>query len=212
VFLLKKKFDYDMLNNVAFGGVIMEQDRRIQKTKSAIYESLSSILLTKPITDISVTELCNKANINRKTFYAHYDTITDVVNEIFDEIVDNLIQMLNAINEEYEMSEVSLFSTFLISVMKTDDALFKMIKSPNGVWLTLKIQKAFSIVIEKAMIKNYGHLGKDSETFKIAADFVSSGAVMVLYRWKSERRPGDLDEITKLIAQLAVEGVGIVTK
>ena len=58
-------------------------DKRIIKTKKVIYSSLNKILLKKEIGDISITELCESAQISRKTFYLHYSSIYDVIEEQF---------------------------------------------------------------------------------------------------------------------------------
>lgn len=47
-------------------------DRRILKTRAAIKEAFFSILEYKPVEKITVRELCDKADINRSSFYDHY--------------------------------------------------------------------------------------------------------------------------------------------
>jgi AcrR family transcriptional regulator len=43
---------------------------------------------TKTIDRISILELCKTADVNRNTFYAHYSTPEDVLNEIENELVE----------------------------------------------------------------------------------------------------------------------------
>ena len=62
-------------------------DRRVEKTKSAIIESLSSLMSEKEYQDISVSDIIKKANVGRSTFYENYEN----KDEVFDEILDNLI-------------------------------------------------------------------------------------------------------------------------
>ncbi|MBR8643897.1 TetR/AcrR family transcriptional regulator [[Brevibacterium] frigoritolerans] len=52
---------------------MQKQDRRIDRTKTFLKDALLKLLSENPISKISITELCNEANINRGTFYAHYD-------------------------------------------------------------------------------------------------------------------------------------------
>ena len=53
------------------------QDARVRYTKMMIRNSLLELLSTKPIAKITVTEICERAGINRATFYAHYTDPTD---------------------------------------------------------------------------------------------------------------------------------------
>ena len=47
----------------------IKADRRIIKTKKAIYEALVELMQKKKLNSITVTELAAQADINRKTFY-----------------------------------------------------------------------------------------------------------------------------------------------
>ena len=44
-------------------------------------EALISLLKEKDLEYITVKEICQKAGVNRSTFYLHYETIADLVNE-----------------------------------------------------------------------------------------------------------------------------------
>ena len=56
-------------------------DRRVEKTKSAIKHEVINSLNTNEIEKITVKSICDKININRSTFYLHYSTINDVIDE-----------------------------------------------------------------------------------------------------------------------------------
>lgn len=66
-------------------------DRRIKRTKTNIYSTLVSLLFERDIRNITVKELCEKADVNKSTFYLHfmdiYDCKTQWQNEMFDEIL-----------------------------------------------------------------------------------------------------------------------------
>ena len=47
-------------------------DIRIQKTETAIKNAFMELRSQKPIEKITVKELCQKAQINKSTFYTHY--------------------------------------------------------------------------------------------------------------------------------------------
>ena len=49
----------------------LENDRRTRLTKALIRQAFTSLLEEKPIQRIAVTELCQRAGINRSTFFRH---------------------------------------------------------------------------------------------------------------------------------------------
>lgn len=66
-------------------------DRRVRRTKLLLTNALVSLLETKTLKDISVKELCDKADINRGTFYLHYKDIYDMMNQIETDILNQLV-------------------------------------------------------------------------------------------------------------------------
>ena len=66
-------------------------DLRIVKTRTNIKNSLIDLLAEKNVSKITVTELAEKAMINRKTFYRHYHTVQDVVDDINYDIINDVI-------------------------------------------------------------------------------------------------------------------------
>ena len=54
-------------------------NQRVAITKRLLKESMIQILQKKNIRQVTVSELCSRAGINRSTFYAHYSIPSDVL-------------------------------------------------------------------------------------------------------------------------------------
>lgn len=54
-------------------------DLRIKKTKRAIRSAFAELIKEKPMEKITVKEIAELAEINKTTFYAHYETVYDLV-------------------------------------------------------------------------------------------------------------------------------------
>ena len=67
------------------------KDLRVRRTLKAIRSAFYELVLTKNYSDISITELTDLAEINRKTFYLHYSSLEDLVKEVEQEIVDHIL-------------------------------------------------------------------------------------------------------------------------
>lgn len=70
------------------------EDLRVRKTKRAIMTAFNELLKEKKLDKISVTELAEKAEINKGTFYLHYADIyalyQDALQEHMSEMVDHI--------------------------------------------------------------------------------------------------------------------------
>ena len=73
-------------------------DKRVMKTRRAIHEAMTKLLTVKPIEEITVTELAEKAEINRKTFYNYYNSVYMVPEEMEDQIVARFEETLRKID------------------------------------------------------------------------------------------------------------------
>lgn len=67
-----------------------KEDRRVRITKAAIRESLIELMSTYPLSKVSVKMICEKADINRSTFYAHYQDQYDLLHKIQKEVIADI--------------------------------------------------------------------------------------------------------------------------
>ena len=56
------------------------------RSRKLINAALADLLQEKPLEKITVTDVVNRAEINRGTFYAHYTDIPDVLNRMVDQM------------------------------------------------------------------------------------------------------------------------------
>lgn len=64
-------------------------------TKNLIRKEFINLLNKKSLHNVTVTELAKKCNIERKTFYYHYENLTELIKEIFDEELTVVIEEFN---------------------------------------------------------------------------------------------------------------------
>ena len=50
----------------------MKTDARVKYTKMVLKKALLELMQHKPVNKITVKEICERAELNRATFYAHY--------------------------------------------------------------------------------------------------------------------------------------------
>lgn len=66
-----------------------QDDLRVRKTKEAIRRAFENMICEMDYEQITVKELTDRAMINRKTFYLHYETLDDLLSELQQEIVES---------------------------------------------------------------------------------------------------------------------------
>ncbi len=58
------------------------EDLRVQKTINSIYQAFEELICEKEYPKITVKELAQRAQINKKTFYRYYPTLDDLLREM----------------------------------------------------------------------------------------------------------------------------------
>ncbi len=76
----------------------MKTDARVRYTKKALHDALLKLMETKPIKQITVTEVCNLAQLNRATFYKHYQNCDDLLLQIENELIADYVATLKHLN------------------------------------------------------------------------------------------------------------------
>lgn len=67
-------------------------DRRAQRTRQTLSHALIALIQEKRYDAITVQDICDRANVGRSTFYAHYQDKDDLLASNFSEVMKNLSQ------------------------------------------------------------------------------------------------------------------------
>lgn len=73
-------------------------DKRIVRTRLAIFNAVFELATEKELDKITVVELCDKAGINKSTFYLHYSSINDCLQKCFDLFTENVLEFAKEID------------------------------------------------------------------------------------------------------------------
>lgn len=65
----------------------MKTDARVRYTKKVLKDALLQCMRSKPLKEITVKEVCEMAELNRATFYAHYHDCYDLLEQIENEML-----------------------------------------------------------------------------------------------------------------------------
>ncbi len=97
-----------------------KDDRRVRRTKTNIKKAFIELLKEKSFQEITVRELSERADINRKTFYAYYTGMEELLAAVMDEMLEKYRTGLRKISfRADDFDAASLFKT--ISALIRED-------------------------------------------------------------------------------------------
>lgn len=177
-------------------------DLRVIKTRSIIRSALVDIMAQKPISRITISEICALARINRKTFYRHYRAVGDVLEEIENEYLEEFsknLQSRSLLDIGAVMRAVSetvkLHRDFFGCVMKCNSGIFM-----NG---RMKLALRRTLI---AALKNNGAKISGSEISAVS-EFVVSGMLSLYAQWFLNGCREDIDALSEIAVKTAANGL-----
>lgn len=165
----------------------MKQYKNALRSKKLLKNALIDLISSGiNFQDISITMLINKADVNRGTFYNHYNNIMDIANEIKDEIIEKLHQSLEETNREKKSIE-NFFEGITIFLKENEDVYKKLAPiTPKQILDGMKTQ-AISFL-------NKAHNSKSEEDF-LKVRFLANSISGSYFDYFEGRIDNTLDEL-----------------
>jgi AcrR family transcriptional regulator len=154
-------------------------DRRVKYTKRVLRESLLELMQEHPINKITVTEICRRADINRNTFYMHYNSQFDLLSSIEDSFLE---EIKNAVERSLNTGVFDGLVSEICQYIEENGNLCKILFSDHGNGDYLK--RIIYIFHDRSIakwLKEASHI--DSNRFEAMYSFISSGSSAIIHEW-----------------------------
>jgi len=80
----------------------MKESRKTQYTRKVLADSLIELMKEKPFEKITLKALCDRANVNRSTFYAHYEDIYALLHAIEEDTLTWIREVLGELSDRWQ--------------------------------------------------------------------------------------------------------------
>ena len=183
-----------------------QNDHRTRVTKLLIQKAFTELLKQKPIQSISIKELCEKAGINRGTFYAHYQDIYDLLNQLEADMTEDFVKALQPLLEPVDPTPINI-TTGIFQCIKENADICAITLGPFG-------DKEFATRIinlgrERCMqsyLRYFAHATPKQIEFYYA--FVSAGCIGLLEQWMAEGMVTDAKVMASMAESMMMKGIG----
>lgn len=173
-----------------------KENQRVLITKKILKDTLLRLLQEKDLEKINVSELCREAQINRTTFYKHYASPHDVLEDIelglIREFRPESVQLDSANGAKKYLEQICRYlyqHADLVKILirsNTDADFANLLNEFNrGLW-NLKEQ-----------VREINHL--DADSIRLISAFLGSGCYHLLRQWLIEDVSKSPEEVAALI-------------
>lgn len=192
-----------------------KKNRNAQRSIRMLREALLELLGEKPYEKITVTDVTRKADLNRGTFYAHFNSVDDLARDVMDEVtlkISNLIEPQRG-------------GRFFRDPRPTVDVVGRFLEENRAMLQLLvdsrSLESFFDSVIERIRVEIQEHLVMDLDTNTsyalIVADYLAGGMIETYKAWVmgeyGDMTMGELNEdICRLVRATGTAVVAVDTQ
>ncbi|MGM9924373.1 MAG: TetR/AcrR family transcriptional regulator [Bacillus sp. (in: firmicutes)] len=166
-----------------------KEDRRIKRSRQLLKDSFITLLEERNFTDITITNIVHRSDLNRSTFYAHFRDKEELLACIIDELLDGMISSMDqrplheqSTLEKYGLAQHSIFQLF---VYVSDYASYfkAMLRDQRLPQFTFRLSESLYLFYFKKIKQDKDapeHLHINHGFF---ANYIASVIVGFIYHW-----------------------------
>ena len=185
-------------------------DKRVVKTRKLIIETFKEMIIEMDYNEITIKELADRANINRKTFYAHFECIEDILAELIEQIAEKLLEHLENAGV-FSNPSVEVFVKAMELTLNENLELYKKLIVANSYRFFLRNVKD----IIKKSINNAGLTNAvDCNPIELdfICEFIASGLAKIYKMWLEDPKGVTQERIGELAGKITFYGFGAFIK
>lgn len=181
-----------------------KSEAKFHNTAVKMNEALFRLLEQRPFVDISIMEVCNEAEVNRSTFYAHYNNTYDLLQEARDYFMNKFFNNFHTTINDYPVEELNVeefvsarYIIPYLEFVKKYKGIFKVFMNnlnafnPDGF---------YKLLLEKLWIPSCEARGiTDKSVITYMSKFYLSGMISIVVEWLNNNCEDDILFVCEVI-------------
>ena len=176
-------------------------------TAARMDEAFLSILEKKDLEYITVKEICTAAGVNRSTFYLHYETINDLLEESAQHIKDSFLlymgkdpkHIIGSIDNTDNSNLYFLTDEYLLPYLnftkEHKKLFFTIINNP----VSLKMDKSYMLMFRRIFSPILERFGIPEENREYMMAFYIHGMIAIITQWLKNDCKEPVEKISALM-------------
>ena len=171
-----------------------KNNKRYKSSSKKIEDAFLNLVAIKNYDDINISEICQVANINRSTFYAHYDDINHLIIKIEQKFAN---MMASIFNDGLKMDNQAFINMF--EFIKTNKEFYKaFLRIP---YITLAEKNVKQKILENVKSTSIIHKNTNDIEIYYRANFFGAGIKAICEIWLER----DCKETPEQMAHLLIK-------
>ena len=171
------------------------------RSKNMIKEAFFELLKEKEYNKITVTDIVNKADLNRSTFYAHYLDVRAITEEFENEVIDKMMELLKKFEFKNFFNNPTPLLLEISRFLESNEAEYRILLKINDAETFLKkLRDIFSNYMRlDTDIPNYL---SDTKMVNLRISYFSGGIINMYQDYFNGKLNCTLNDISLEVAKL----------
>lgn len=173
------------------------------RSRRLINAALADLLLEKSLDKITVTDIVNRAQINRGTFYAHYSDVPDVIDHLIQQTFSKIRDVLDEKPVPLEAIPTAILQR-VQDILEEDLDFYQkvMTSSASSLMQRQLVDTVLAYLFQHEEDFQFGN----HEQYALTVRFCAGGLTTLYLDWFAGKIPCSLQELTKQ-AENMVRGI-----
>lgn len=181
-------------------------DRRQLRTKRSIREALMTLVMEKPVEKITIKELADLADIDRKTFYLHYGSLWEVLSEMQEELLTKLEAILSGYDLfRPDFDALAFFREINAVIEASPDFYRRMLLMDRYRFFFDRLKESMKKCLADKYERELENTAVSRFRLDLYLEYVVMG-IMALYVYWLQNPDFDLDEVAQAASEIAYGG------
>lgn len=173
-----------------------------RRSRALIRSALLSLLGEKGIDEITITELSRRADVNRGTFYAHYRNVSEVLEDIQNDVAAQLADLFKDLDMARLYADSERILAECVNMIRKDPEFYKTLLSMDNGRGVLELWRGSVInYLESASFLS-GLPISNNLSYRCAVSFVINGTVECIVDSLVGRNSIPLDALPRQLSRL----------
>ncbi len=181
-----------------------KEDMRVRRTIEAIKRSFEEMICETDYEKITVTALCQRAMINKKTFYVYYQTLEDLLSELQAELSAEYLERIKDFSLPDELDKVN--REFFLYSEEKGLAYEKITCAGSGSYQYIR-----SSMLKEVNDSGWGRSEKYNALSefdkRVLMNFINNAVLGIYRQWVEDGKQQSVEEIIALTNRLVLGGV-----
>lgn len=183
-------------------------DRRVRRSRRLLADALLELIVEKGYDAVTVQEIADRADLNRATFYLHFDGKEDLLVAGLEERFDELVATMDGVAAGEPVWENPAHDLLLFRHVAENAGVYKALIGDRGLgWVMHRVIGYIAREVERELAQDVPTGIRIDAPLPVIAHFTAGALFGLIAWWLANDLPYSPEEMARIADRLCVHGV-----